>query len=150
MTPGAFGNIPAAIRPAALFFLLALCGQQAAARDFTPRDFLAAQHPTAGNGNPPLIFHDAMVEGSCHLYFTFTENRSSPAYRQWTASRVVQELLPALDKKVCEAKPAARPGKTIRWTEIRRHGGKLSIHLRDMNDFRIDVDIPGKPNLCAR
>ena len=149
MTPGVLGKMPAVIQRAAFFLVLALCSTHAAARDFTPRDFLAAQHP-AGNGNPPLIFHDTIVEGSCHLYFTFTENRSSSAYRQWTASRIVRELLPALDKKVCDDKPAARPGKAIHWTEIRRHGGSLAIHLRDMNDFRVDVDIPGSPSLCVR
>ena len=97
-----------------------------------------------------MSYYDVLMEDQYHMYFSLSANAPS-SYKTWNAMKVQAELLPLLDATACRSTRKARPGDTMDWTEFRRAGGALVIHIQHLGDlkYQVEVSSPRKFGLCS-
>lgn len=91
-----------------------------------------------------ISYYDVMLGDQYHMYFSFRSD-SALERRQWTIERFKREVLPLLEEYACDSTSKARPGDTPDWTEFRRAGGGLVIHVADFTDSAFEIRVSARP-----
>lgn len=136
------------LKTAAFACLVALVNSSNAAPPASAAAFIKSLYLEPAERNA-ISYYEVQLGNLFHLYFSFRSD--SPLERwQWTAERFKREVLPLLEEYACESTSKARPGDTPDWTEFRRAGGGLVIHVADFTDsaFQISVSASPKSQMC--
>jgi hypothetical protein len=123
--------------------LIALANPVHAAPPIPASAFVESLYEGAAQRNA-ISYYDVQLGNQFHMYFSFRSD--SPLERwQWTTERFKREVLPLLEEFACDSTSKARPGDTPDWTEFRRAGGGLVIHVADFTDSAFEIRVSARP-----
>lgn len=97
-----------------------------------------------------VSYYDVLSAGQYDLYFSIASGASA-SYKTWNAARVQKDLGPLLDEVACRSTRKAKPGDDMDWTEYRRAGGTVVVHLAHLSDtrFKVEAQLLPKPAGCS-